>query len=256
MRFTGVGQVLFAASLAAIGALSIGWHDFAPTWELLPKWIAWRNALVIPCGALLFAGGVALLIPRTARPAAFALAALLLLRLLLLHAPRIATHPLVEVLYESMSENLIYIAGAWTMFSMLPAEDESRANFGNVRAGQIIFALALPAIGLSHVFYLSETASLVPSWLPFHVPLAYLTGAAWIAAAVGILFGILSRLAATLTAVMVSLFTLLIWVPAVIAAPTKVLAWSEICTSAAITGAAWAVADSYRGGSRRLTKNR
>jgi uncharacterized membrane protein len=256
MRLSGVGQVLFGVSLAAIGALSIGWHDFAPTWELLPKWIAWRSALVIPCGAMLLAGGVALLIPRAARPAALALAALLLLRLLLLHVPRIAIHPLVEGVYESMSENLIYIAGAWTIFSMLPSEDESRANFGNVRAGQVLFALALPAIGLSHLVYLNMTAPLIPSWLPFHVPLAYFTGVAWIAAAAGILFGVLPRLAATLTAVMASLFTLIIWGPTVIAAPTNVSDWSEICASTAITGAAWAVAESYRGGSWRLAKKR
>jgi uncharacterized membrane protein len=122
-----------------------------------------------------------------------------------------------------------------------------RANSGNVRAGQILFALALPAIGLSHMVYLNQTAPLIPSWLPFHVLLAYFTGAAYIAAGVGILFGVLPRLAATLTAIMVSLFTLLVWVPMVIAAPTSRGDWSEFCVSTAITGAAWAVAESFRG---------
>jgi uncharacterized membrane protein len=255
MRVTGVGQVLFGVSFAAIGALSIGWHDFAPAWELLPKWIAWRNALVIPSGAMLLACGLALLVPRAARPAALALAILLLLRLLLLHLPHIAQHPLIEGVYESMSENLIYIAGAWTIFSMLPAAGRTRADFGSLHAGQILFALALPAIGLSHFFYLNMTAPLIPSWLPFHVPLAYFTGAAWIAAALGILFGMLPRLAATLAAIMASLFTLLIWVPAIIATPTNVSDWSELCASAAITGAAWSVAASFRGGAWGFARN-
>jgi uncharacterized membrane protein YphA (DoxX/SURF4 family) len=91
--------------------------------------------------------------------------------------------------------------------------------------------------------------------LPFHVPFAYFTGAAWIAAAMGLLFGVLPRLAATLTAVMASLFTLLIWVPAIVTARTNVSDWSEFWTSAAITGAAWAVAESYRGGSCGLAGN-
>jgi len=151
--------------------------------------------------------------------------------------------------WEELSESLIFVAGAWIIFSMLAREKKARASFGNVRAGQILFALALPAIGLSHFFYLNMTAPLIPSWLPFHVSLAYFTGAAWIAAALAILSGVLARLAATLTAIMVSLFTVLVWVPMVIATPMSRGNWSELCVSAAITGAAWAVAESFGGSS-------
>jgi hypothetical protein len=129
---------------------------------------------------------------------------------------------------------------------MLPAGGgDMFAKLGSARAGQILFALALPAIGLSHFFYLNLTAPIIPSWLPFHVPLAYFTGAAHIAAGAGILLGILPRLAATLEAVMVSLFTLLVWVPVVAATPTSHSGWTEIAVSTAITGAAWAVAGSF-----------
>ena len=96
------------------------------------------------------------------------------------------------------------------------------------------------------MFYLDQTAPLIPSWLPFHVPLAYFTGAAHIAAGIGILLGVVPRLAATLEAVMVSLFTLLVWVPTVVAAPASRFNWAEIFVSTAITGSAWAVAGSFR----------
>ncbi|HTT83908.1 MAG TPA: hypothetical protein VMF67_10535 [Rhizomicrobium sp.] len=256
MRITGPGQAIFALGFAVIGALSVGWHGFAPGWELLPKWLPWRNTLFIPYGALLLASGVALLIPPTAKPAAFALAVLLLIRLLLLHVPRVAMHPLIEAVWESMGENIIYLGGAWTIFSLLPGRSGILAKFGNVRAGQIVFALATPGIGLSHFFYLNMTAPLIPSWLPFHVPLAYFTGAAWIAGGLGIFFGVLPRLAATLLAIMVSLFTLMIWVPAVIATPANLSDWTEICSSVAITGAAWTVAESLRGRSWSFARDR
>ncbi|HEY2885510.1 MAG TPA: hypothetical protein VGJ08_09880 [Rhizomicrobium sp.] len=154
-------------------------------------------------------------------------------------------HPLVETSWYSASENLILLAGAWTIFSLVPAG--ALARFRHVRAGQILFALALPAIGLSHFFYLDQTAPLIPPWLPFHVPLAYLTGAAHIAAGAAILLDVLPRLAATLEAVMVSLFTLLVWVPTVSSHLANRFDWSEICVSTAIAGAAWAVAESFRG---------
>jgi len=254
MRITGFGQVLFGLSFAAIGALSIAFPKFGMVWGLIPKWIAWHDALATAGGVLLLAAGLAILVPRTARPALVVLLAFLLVHFLLLHVRHIAAHPLVEVVYEQMSENLIYIAGAWTIFSMLSIE--AHATFGNVRAGQIIFALATPAIGLSHMFYMNLTAPLIPSWIPFHVPLAYFTGGAWIAAGAGILFGVLPRLAATLVATMVSLFTVLVWVPMLIAAPKNLSNWSEFCASAAITGAAWAVAESYRGRSWSLAWNK
>ncbi len=256
MRGMGLGRILFAVSFAAIGALCIGFHGFAQAWELLPKWVAWHDVLMPLCGAILLVCGLALLVPHTARAASLVLTACLVLRLLALHLPHIAAHPLVEVVWESMSENLIYIAGAWTIFSMLPREDGVPAKSGNVRLGQMVFALALPAIGLSHFFYVDQTAPLIPSWLPHHVPLAWFTGAAWIAAGLGILFGVLPRLAATLTAIMVSLFTLIIWVPMVIAAPASVPDWSEFWSSVAISGAAWAVAESYCGRSWRLARGR
>jgi hypothetical protein len=86
------------------------------------------------------------------------------------------------------------------------------------------------------------------------VALSWFTGAAHFAAGVAILVLVLPRLAATLEAVMVSLFTLNVWVPAVFAAPMSRSNWSEIVTSAAISGAAWAVAGSFGGRSWRLAQ--
>ncbi|MDE2182303.1 MAG: DoxX family membrane protein [Alphaproteobacteria bacterium] len=240
----GLGRILFAASFAALGALLVAVDDFALAWPPLLKGIVRHDALVTLAGAILLAGGLGLLVPRTARPSALLLTAALSLRELVLQVPVVVAHPLFELAWYSVSENLTFVAGAWTIFSLLPRDG---GLAGNVRLGQVLFALAMPAIGLSHMFYVNLTAPLIPGWLPFHVPLAYVTGAAHIAAGAGILLGVLPRLAATLEAVMVSLFTLLVWVPAVIAAPASRANWAEICTSAAVTGAAWAVAESLRG---------
>lgn len=245
-RMTGLGRVLFAVSFAVLGALTIGLHGFAEAWQLVPKGIAWHDTLATLSGVILLAGGIALLVPQTAGQASLVLAAFLFLQLLL-KASHVVARPLIEVRWEDLSQNLIYLAGAWTIFSTLPHDSGSLVKFRNLRAGQILFALALPAIGLSHMLYLNLTAPLIPSWLPFHVMLAYFTGAAHIAAGIGILVGVLPRLAATLEAVMVSLFTLIVWIPIVTATPANRFDLSEICVSAAISGAAWAVAGSFCG---------
>ncbi|HJW42554.1 MAG TPA: hypothetical protein VJ476_15165 [Rhizomicrobium sp.] len=244
MRIEGLGRILFGLSFAVRGAIGIAFHNAQVAWQPLLKGIVGHDALSDISGAILLVGGIAILVPRTARIAALALGFYLLVEILVLVVPTLVAHPLIEGNWYSVSEPLTLVAGAWTIFSLLPGEGAMLANWGNVRAGQIVFALALPAIGLSHFFYMNLTAPLIPSYLPFHVPLGYLTGAAHIAAGVGILLGI--GLAATLEAVMVSLFTLLVWVPMVIAAPASRGNWSEILVSTAISGAAWAVAGSFR----------
>jgi uncharacterized membrane protein len=234
-------------SVAGLGVLSIVFHEFALVWQLVPKTIAGHDVLAAGTGAVLIAGGLALLVPRTARLAALVLVGVALVFVLLLRVPPLVTQPLLEANWYGLSETLTFVAGGWTIFSMLPVRDGAMfAHLGHVRVGQILFALALPALGLAHIFYAGQTAPLIPGWLPFHVPLAYLTGAAHIAAGGGILVGLLPRLAATLEAVMVSLFTLLIWVPIVAAAPASGFNLSELFLSAAISGTAWAVAESMR----------
>jgi hypothetical protein len=49
-----------------------------------------------------------------------------------------------------------------------------------------IFGVAVIPVGLGHIFYVEITASLVPSWLPFRVALAYLIGIGQIACGLGI----------------------------------------------------------------------
>ena len=243
MRLLGVGRTVFVGSMILAGVVSTAFHDFALVFGQVSKTVAGHDALVIASGTILLIGGTALLVRRTVRIAALGLAIVLRLFVLLLRIPGVVAHPLVEASWYGVGETSAIAAGAWTIFSIF--RGEPLATLGSVRVGRTVFALSLIPLGLAHFFYTQQTAPLIPSWLPFHVPLAYVTGAAHIAAGLGILIGIVPRLAATLEAMMVSLFTLLVWVPAVIATP-KPDAWAEFTVAADWSGAAWAVAESFR----------
>lgn len=60
------------------------------------------------------------------------------------------------------------------------------------------------------------------------------------------LFGVMPRLAARMESLMISAFTLLVWLPGIIRAPTERLQWTAFFASWIIGAAAWVVADSYR----------
>jgi uncharacterized membrane protein len=132
----------------------------------------------------------------------------------------------------------------------------SATDARGLRLALVLYAIALPMVGLSHFVCAKAAASAVPAWLPYHMGFAYLTGAGHIAAGLGILFGVLPRLAATAEAVMISIFMLLVSVPGIVASPATRLPWTEFFITATVAGTAWAIAGSLQGAAWGLARQK
>ena len=244
MRFAG--HAVFAATMIALGILGLVKSAYVSLWDPPPHG---AHALVYVCAVVSLACGIGLLWRRTAAAAAGVLLAYLLLWFLLVRVPGIFRASNVETWWAA-SQVAVMAAAAWVLYISLATDWNKRrlgftAGGGALRIARILYGAALIPFGVSHLLYIKATAGLVPAWLPWHVAWAYFTGYAFIAAGVAVLVSACARLAATLSALQIALFTLLVWVPVMAAGAKNDYDWSETIISAALAVGAWVVAESY-----------
>lgn len=249
--WSGVGRIALALVLVGLGVRGLWTRDFAGPWQRIPiDTLPARAAWAYATAFVELAVGLGLLWRRTALPASWGLLVFTGLWAVLLKLPAVVAVPSMEGTWLGLGEITVIVAAAWLLFhTRARARDGAPGNpppwKPGIVAARTLFALSLPAIGLSHFFYITQTVAFVPAWLPYPAFWAYLTGAGDIAAGVAILLGILPRLAASLEAAMLMVITLLVWLPGAVAAPGDA-SLTPLLMSAAIACGAWVVADSYR----------
>jgi uncharacterized membrane protein YphA (DoxX/SURF4 family) len=242
MRRIGIGHFLFGSAFAVEGALGLYARDFLLNQQPVAQGIPWREPLACVSAAIMLLAGIGMLVPRSSRFATLVLSGFTALWVLILHLPRAFAQPENVAFWLGVGEVTTLATGGWLIYCAHTGRDDN-----TVHVARILFGVALVPIGLSHIVYLKPAADLIPAWFPLRIPLTALTGVAHMAAGAAIVFGVIPRLAATLEAVMESGFTLIVWVSAVVAVPTDRQHWVDLFISTALTGAAWAVAESYRG---------
>jgi uncharacterized membrane protein YphA (DoxX/SURF4 family) len=255
MRTVGLGQGFFAIASASLAIWSLVYGEFTWGGESLLTWIPWRGTWTHGSALVILAASAGLCFPRTALPSVLTIGAYQAAGAAI-SVPQILSNPLSIGAWYPFCEALTALVGAWVLYAMVRPQPQGLetpiADGAAVRIARVLFALTCVFYGWSHFVYADYTASLVPTSLPGRLGFAYFTGLGHVAAGLAIIVGILPRLAATLEAIMMSLFGLLVWAPSFFAQPRPTWAtppehqWSELLLTLLLAASAWLVAISFQ----------
>ncbi|HEY8309919.1 MAG TPA: hypothetical protein VIG47_05150, partial [Gemmatimonadaceae bacterium] len=154
-------RIIFATGMIAMAILGFVYGDFALEYQPVPASTPFRTELAYVAAVLMLVCGIGLLFRRTT-PLATRILFPYLIVWTLFEIPAFLAAPQIEGSWLGLGEIVVLLTGGWVLFAIF-ADIGERSPFyvltgaGSVRIAQLVFALALLPIGLSHLVYVRET---------------------------------------------------------------------------------------------------
>jgi uncharacterized membrane protein len=247
-----IGRSFFGLAVLATGVEQLVISDFV---RLVPKTPAWvqKPALAWLVGLVLVVIGLRILSAKMARAAATVLGLLILVDLVVLYAPRMDVTR--GFMWTNPLKCLALVGGASILAARL--QDDGRPlvelvrRFARLQAiAWLLLAVFLIVCGVQHYVYAPFVDTLVPAWIPPSQRFwTYFTGASLVAGGAGMLWRPSARLAASMSALMIFLWVLLLHIPRALGEPEHAFEAAGIFEALALSGVALLVA-ATRGASR------
>ncbi len=239
---SNLGLYIYGGAAIFLGLLGLVSGDFATTWQNVGSNVPFRVPLAYLTAVIELAGGIALLVPRTARAGALTLTIVYSV-FTLIWVPKAFVNlgdfdPIGNVFEEFslVAAGLVLLA----IFSPAGSSIARRQSFF-----VLLFGVCPISFGIVHIKDMPGLLGAIPGWLPpARMFWAYATTLGFFGAAVAILTGIQAPLAARLLTAEIVIFELLFWIPNLSAGPSNHFNWAGNAISIAIAGASWVVSDS------------
>lgn len=249
-----LGRAIFVVAMIGMGVQCLLRGIAVPQLEPV------LGATVLPLigwitGVVFIAATVATMVRQIATHGAAVLAAMLLLWVVLLHAPALAAAPRNGGEWTGASETFALGGVALVLFGLtrlsitwrrIPDAMTARC----ITIGRIFVGLSMLGFGALHFLYIPYVAVVIPNWIPAHVGFAYATGVAHIAAGLSILTGVLARLAALCAAAMFGSWVVILHIPRALAHLHDANEWTSMLIALAMCGGSLLIAASLSNISR------
>lgn len=249
---SNIGLYVYAGGAVFLGVLGLVTGDFATTWQHVGPNVPLRVPLAYFAAVLEVAGGLALLVPRTARVGAVILTIVYSVFTLSWLPKAFVNLGNFDPIGNVFEEFALVAAGLVLCATFSPAGSplaRRRAFF------VLLFGICPISFGIVHIVDMPGLLGPIPGWLPpSKMFWAYATTLGFFAAAVATLTGILAPLAARLLTAEIVIFELLFWIPRLQAAPHDHFTWAGNAISTALCGAAWVVSDSISAAAKAMPR--
>jgi uncharacterized membrane protein len=226
--FLVAGRFLLGVPMVIFGIEHFLFANFVTM--IVPPWIPWPLFWTYFVGIALIAAGLAIIVRKEAQLAGLLLGAMILAFILLIHSRLLAQLP-----SDLFAANPIFgphpgrlnnackdlgLSGAAFLFAGTQSDTWKVQGKDKVfTLGRVLFAIAVATLGVLHFVYPAFAPGVQPMSTTINFPLpgqpmwSYLTGIAFVVAAVAIFLNNRVRLAATLLGILILLFGLIVWVP-------------------------------------------
>ncbi len=239
---SNLGLYVYGGAAIFLGLLGLVSGDFATSWQNVGPHVPLRVPLAYLTAVIELAGGIALLLPRTARAGAVALTIVYSV-FTLIWVPKalvnLGNYDPIGNVFEEFS----LVAAGLVLCALLSPAGSSMARRRHFFV--LLFGICPISFGIVHIIDMPGLLGWIPGWLPpAKMFWAYATTLGFFAAAVAILTGIRAPLAARLLTAEIVIFELLVWIPNLTAAPKNHFNWAGNAICLALAGASWVVSDS------------
>ena len=226
---TQLGALLFAIPMAIFGAQHFTVSQAVAT--VVPSWIPWHLFWVYLVGAALLAAAFSFVTRIRISLAALMLALMLFLFVCLIHVPSCFATPYDRTRLTVLLRDLALSAGALVLGAST-SEWPEEWRWAVVDVGRYLIAIPILIFGVQHFLHPEAAPGIpqqnpttylsIPSWIPAHAALAYVTGAVFVFCGMGMMLSKRARISATFTGLTLLALTLFVYLPRVIAAPRDI----------------------------------
>jgi uncharacterized membrane protein YphA (DoxX/SURF4 family) len=245
---TNPGLYIYGGAAIFLGLLGLVSGDFAASWQNVGPDFPLRVPLAYLTAVVELAGGIALLVPRTARTGALTLTIVYSV-FTLIWVPRALVNLGNYDPIGNVFEDFALVAAGLVLCATFSPTGSSMAAKRPFFV--LLFGICPISFGIVHIIDMPGLLNWIPGWLPpTRMFWAYATTMGFFAAAIAILTGIMAPLAARLLTAEIVVFELLIWIPNLFRGPKNHFNWAANAMCIALAGAAWVVSDTVSAAAR------